>query len=115
MKAGALLAVLPVAAAWPAVMKAAMEQREAREVALLRKRQTVEPEPREPLFLSGRPNTSRPPVTFNAEEQFVSVDGDHEFQSPGPSDIRGQCPGLNAAANHNYLPRNGLVNTQQSK
>ena len=28
-------------------------------------------------------------------------DTDHEFIAPGPNDIRGPCPGLNTAANHN--------------
>jgi unspecific peroxygenase len=33
----------------------------------------------------------------------VPADGDtaHAFEAPGPNDIRGPCPGLNAAANHN--------------
>ena len=32
----------------------------------------------------------------------VPADGDtaHAFEAPGPNDIRGPCPGLNAAANH---------------
>jgi unspecific peroxygenase len=32
----------------------------------------------------------------------VPADGDtaHAFEAPGPDDIRGPCPGLNAAANH---------------
>ena len=46
---------------------------------------------------------------FNATEQLVSVSGDHVWMAPGPNDIRGPCPGLNAAANHNYLPRNGIA------
>ncbi|KAI5358678.1 putative chloroperoxidase [Septoria linicola] len=79
-------------------------------------REESEPEPRQPLFLSERPNTGQPPVTFDAEEQFVdfSEATGHEFRSPGTGDIRGQCPGLNAAANHNYLPRNGIANTEQT-
>ena len=34
---------------------------------------------------------------------LVPAAGDtaHAFAAPGPSDIRGPCPGLNAAANHN--------------
>lgn len=47
-------------------------------------------------------------TTFNAAEQFVSTSGDHAFKSPGQNDIRGLCPGLNAAANHGYLNRNGV-------
>lgn len=33
----------------------------------------------------------------------VPAPGDtaHEYVAPGPNDIRGPCPGLNAAANHN--------------
>ena len=32
----------------------------------------------------------------------VPADGDtaHEYEAPGSNDIRGPCPGLNAAANH---------------
>jgi unspecific peroxygenase len=32
----------------------------------------------------------------------VPADGDttHQFEAPGPNDIRGPCPGLNTAANH---------------
>lgn len=47
--------------------------------------------------------------TFDAGAQLVSTTGDHAFIAPGPNDIRGPCPGLNAAANHNYLPRNGIA------
>lgn len=46
---------------------------------------------------------------FDASSQLVSVSGDHAFIAPGPDDIRGPCPGLNAAANHAYLPRNGIA------
>jgi hypothetical protein len=33
----------------------------------------------------------------------VPAPGDtaHQYVAPGPNDIRGPCPGLNAAANHN--------------
>ncbi|KAL4891082.1 Chloroperoxidase [Aspergillus ambiguus] len=31
----------------------------------------------------------------------------HEFRAPGPFDSRSPCPGLNALANHGYLPRDG--------
>ncbi|KAH8801237.1 Chloroperoxidase [Flagelloscypha sp. PMI_526] len=30
-----------------------------------------------------------------------------DWQQPGPDDIRGPCPGLNALANHGFLPRDG--------
>ncbi|EAT80682.1 hypothetical protein HBI56_204320 [Parastagonospora nodorum] len=101
----ALLALLPLAAAWPQVME--MNDR-------MKKRE--EPGPRAPVFKSGRPNTGLPALTFNAQEQFINVTqgSGHEFVSPGSGDIRGQCPGLNAAANHGFLPRNGIVSTEQT-
>ncbi|KAF2127317.1 Cloroperoxidase [Dothidotthia symphoricarpi CBS 119687] len=41
----------------------------------------------------------------------VPADGDtaHAFVAPGANDIRGPCPGLNAAANHNFLAHDGVV------
>ncbi|EME39685.1 hypothetical protein DOTSEDRAFT_91962 [Dothistroma septosporum NZE10] len=39
----------------------------------------------------------------------ISVTGEHEFQPPGEGDQRGPCPGLNALANHGYIPRDGVV------
>lgn len=52
----------------------------------------------------------------------VPAPGDtaHAFVKPGPNDIRGPCPGLNAAANHNFLAHDGvttfneLVDAQQN-
>ena len=49
-----------------------------------------------------------PFTTFN-ENQLVDVTGQHAWAPPGPNDIRGPCPGLNALANHGYFPRNGIV------
>ncbi|KAK5170281.1 uncharacterized protein LTR77_004868 [Saxophila tyrrhenica] len=41
----------------------------------------------------------------------VPADGDtaHQFVAPGANDIRGPCPGLNAAANHNFLAHDGIT------
>ncbi|KAK6438870.1 hypothetical protein LTR95_004934 [Oleoguttula sp. CCFEE 5521] len=41
----------------------------------------------------------------------VPATGDtaHQFVAPGSGDIRGPCPGLNAAANHNFLAHDGIV------
>jgi hypothetical protein len=41
----------------------------------------------------------------------IIVSGKHEFQPPNleGGDQRGPCPGLNALANHGYIPRNGVV------
>ncbi|KAF9443871.1 Cloroperoxidase [Macrolepiota fuliginosa MF-IS2] len=40
-------------------------------------------------------------------------DAAHPWKAPGPSDIRGPCPGLNTLANHGYLPRNGVASPAQ--
>jgi hypothetical protein len=39
--------------------------------------------------------------TFNAQKQYIDVSpgSGHEWQAPGPNDLRGPCPGLNAFAN----------------
>lgn len=53
----------------------------------------------------------RPPgfPKFDPTTQLTSTTGDHAWIAPGPGDIRGPCAGLNAAANHGYLPRNGIA------
>jgi Peroxidase, family 2 len=55
-------------------------------------------------------------VVFNAQEQFVDVRPGtaHRFIAPGPNDKRGPCPGLNAAANHGFLPRSGITTIAES-
>lgn len=42
---------------------------------------------------------------------LVPAIGDHahQYTPPGPNDIRGPCPGLNAAANHNFLAHDGIT------
>ena len=47
-------------------------------------------------------------TTFN-ENQLIDVTGEHAWVAPGPNDLRGPCPGLNALANHGYFPHNGVV------
>lgn len=47
-------------------------------------------------------------VPFDAGSQYISNTGDHAFVAPGDGDARGPCPGLNAMANHNYMPHNGV-------
>ena len=41
----------------------------------------------------------------------VPAPGDtaHEYQDPPPGAFRGPCPGLNAAANHGFLSRDGIT------
>ena len=47
---------------------------------------------------------------FDPTTQHIDVSNAHAFIAPGASDLRGPCPGLNALANHGYLPRNGYTN-----
>ncbi|KAJ7676693.1 hypothetical protein DFH06DRAFT_1317307 [Mycena polygramma] len=42
-------------------------------------------------------------------EQLIDVTGANSFKPPGDGDLRGPCPGLNAMANHNFIPHNGVV------
>ena len=47
---------------------------------------------------------------FDPSSQLVDVSGDHEYRPPGKGDIRGPCAGLNSAANHGYISRDGIAN-----
>ena len=49
------------------------------------------------------------PFTTFSEDQLIDVTGEYAWVAPGPGDIRGPCPGLNALANHGYFPHNGVV------
>ncbi|KAJ6141516.1 hypothetical protein N7470_009906 [Penicillium chermesinum] len=48
---------------------------------------------------------------FDLMKSPVDITGEHQFQPPDfeNGDQRGPCPGLNALANHGYIPRNGVV------
>jgi hypothetical protein len=62
----------------------------------------------------GEPFVKRAPG-FNAQQQYVSNQGANAFVPPNFSkgDQRGPCPGLNAMANHGYLPHNGYATIDQ--
>lgn len=51
---------------------------------------------------------------FDESSQKPSITGEHAYASPAPDEIRGPCPGLNAAANHAYLPRSGIATIVQT-
>ena len=55
-----------------------------------------------------------PCLNFDPKDQLVSVTGQYAYQSPAADEIRGPCPGLNAAANHGYLPRSGIASIEQT-
>ena len=48
-------------------------------------------------------------TTFDPSTQLVSTTGEYAWVAPGSGDQRGPCPGLNALANHGYLPHNGVA------
>ena len=52
-------------------------------------------------------------TTFDPAAQYISTSGEYAFVAPTETDQRGPCPGLNAMANHGYLPHNGVGNIQQ--
>lgn len=56
-----------------------------------------------------------PVPMFNAAEQYIDVSpgSGHEYVAPKKGDLRGPCPGLNAMANHNFLPHDGYATIQQ--
>ncbi|KAJ1307950.1 hypothetical protein OPQ81_002027 [Rhizoctonia solani] len=58
---------------------------------------------------SKRQSNSAPFTAFDPVKQKVNVTGEHSFKPPTASDKRGPCPGLNALANHGYLPRSGVT------
>ncbi|PQE18747.1 hypothetical protein CJF32_00006490 [Rutstroemia sp. NJR-2017a WRK4] len=60
--------------------------------------------------LSRDPKRVQKRVTFDPASQYVSTVGEHAFVPPNfeAGDVRGPCPGLNAAANHGYIPHNGV-------
>ncbi|KAL9087826.1 MAG: hypothetical protein Q9159_003423 [Coniocarpon cinnabarinum] len=37
-----------------------------------------------------------------------------QFKPPGPGDVRSPCPGLNACANHGFIPHSGRGNTYEN-
>lgn len=53
------------------------------------------------------------PPTFDASKQYVSTTGAHAYVAPKSTDLRGPCPGLNAMANHGYIPHNGVATISQ--
>ncbi|KAJ3875198.1 hypothetical protein F5051DRAFT_70095 [Lentinula edodes] len=59
------------------------------------------------------PLTDKRTIGFDPALQYVSTTGQHAFVPPGSGDFRGPCPGLNAMANHGYIPHNGIATIDQ--
>ncbi|KAK4623846.1 hypothetical protein CLAFUW4_06397 [Fulvia fulva] len=101
---GIALSVAGYAAAFHFVLELANQAEMAQPAHLLKRE---EPPPREPVRKLNLPNTGTPPLPFNAQDQYVDVTegSGHEWRAPLPGQLRGECPGLNAAANHGFLDR----------
>lgn len=106
-----LAAAAPLAAAFPAALLQKLQndpEMVARSSEILALAQRQEGADAATAIFEGVPS-------FNAAEQYIDVSegSGHEFVAPGPNDLRGVCPGLNAFANHNFLPHNGYATVQQ--
>ena len=111
-----LLSLAAMSAAWPALQEMQNAHPNVlREAAKLAGR-TLEGLQNDPIGTS-RAETNcgpTPCLNFDPVDQLVSITGQNTYASPAASDIRGPCPGLNAAANHGYLPRNGIATLEQT-
>lgn len=106
------LAVAPFANAFPAAMLAAT----ANDPALQARAAEIEKMLSQRQAGAGAATAIFEPInTFNAQRQYVNVSkgSGHEYVPPGPNDLRGPCPGLNAFANHNFLPHSGYASVTQ--
>lgn len=99
-------ALVPLIAAFPAALiQEAFEKDPQLAELLTRQQKTVDQ----------ATGIFEPSNTFNAEKQYIDVSegSGHEYKPPGPNDLRGPCPGLNAFANHGFLPHNGYATIPQ--
>jgi hypothetical protein len=102
----ATVSAFPTAMLEEAMKSPALAARAAQIVSTKDKRQ-VTADPSSALF--------EPVPIFKAAAQYVDVGpgSGHEWQAPGPNDLRGPCPGLNAFANHGFIPKDGYATIQQ--
>lgn len=99
------LSLPAVAMAYPSVMEALVREKMAASNPLTKRADNATQQ----ISIDQHNCGPQPCATFDEAEQFVSTSGEHAFVAPGPNDLRGPCPGLNAAANHGYLPHNGIA------
>ena len=88
-----LAAVVGLAAAFPANFAEDPEVQK-RAARVLQRKDLLN----DPLGISkAQTNCGPTPCLTFTEDQLVSVTGDHAYASPAADEIRGPCPGLNAA------------------
>jgi hypothetical protein len=104
-----LAALALKAAAFPAVLEAVQQEQALEKRVGLPSLQAARD------ISAGRTNCGPLPCFgWDPKAQFVSTYGDHAYAAPAEDEIRGPCPGLNAAANHGYLSRSGVVTIQET-
>ncbi|KAF2167170.1 hypothetical protein M409DRAFT_54361 [Zasmidium cellare ATCC 36951] len=116
MKTTLILASALGAVAFPSMKNSRDVQMNIRSVLSNVERRSLEARQQDALGISRSESNcgTRVCPTFDGEDQLVSVSGEHQYIAPGPGDIRGPCPGLNAAANHGYLPRSGIASIEET-
>ncbi|EME38096.1 hypothetical protein DOTSEDRAFT_75970 [Dothistroma septosporum NZE10] len=107
-----IASLAPLASAFPAAVleRAANDaaiRGDADKIAMLLSKRQAGADAAKALF--------EPVPIFDAKSQLIDVSkgSGHEYVAPGPGDLRGPCPGLNAMANHNFLPHDGYATIQQ--
>ncbi|KAK6441281.1 hypothetical protein LTR95_002497 [Oleoguttula sp. CCFEE 5521] len=103
------------AIAMPHLMNDPVALRNARDL-IARRADKIARATNDPLGISKAQTNCGPTpcATFDEADQHITLTGQYAYASPGAGDIRGPCPGLNAAANHGYLPRNGIASIEQT-
>lgn len=89
----------PLASAFPAAM---LEAASADPAILKRAEQIAKMLEKKQAGADAATALFEPVPIFDAKAQFINVTegSGHEYVAPGPNDLRGPCPGLNAFANH---------------
>ncbi|EME80568.1 uncharacterized protein MYCFIDRAFT_50025 [Pseudocercospora fijiensis CIRAD86] len=109
----ALLGAVPLAAAFPAAIFEAVASNNP---ALAARAEEIRSQlDKRQVAADGATKLFEPVPIFNEKAQFIDVGpgSGHEYVAPGPNDLRGPCPGLNAFANHGFLPHNGYATITQ--
>jgi len=103
----------PLAGAFPA----AMWEAAARDPTIIARAEQIQREHMEKrqVGADAAAKLFEPVPVFDAKKQYINVTkgSGHEYVAPSGDDLRGPCPGLNAFANHNFLPHDGYATIQQ--
>lgn len=103
-----LAALAPLANAFPAAI---MEAAASDPALLARAAEMAQQLKGRQAGADGASAIFEPIPIFNEKAQFINVTkgSGHEYVAPGPNDLRGPCPGLNAFANHSVYTLDSLA------